>query len=397
MLHVGAGTQFDVAVQAGDTISAIAGKINAAGGDVIGLGGRGQAAADLEGDGHGARGLAVVRRRRSPRDLDAGSTLAATDARFTVDGVAHIARLQHGRRRGRRRDAHAAGADQHARSCCRPIPRTSTSTASSVGSGTSSRPTTRSSTALRGGLHEKPVADPKTAAERSRGLFFNDGAYAVDPRPRPACRDRPRARSVDGVRPGRRDRAQRRRVVRRRCSADALSGRIVLDEAKLRAALRVRPRRGRAPAHRRRPGPRRRRARDAPLRRRRGGHRSRAARSAGASRRRTAARPTGAPRSTAWASASTRASRCCGASSPRWSGRWAQLRHAAGLVRVERCCSAPPRSDRPCGDFRQPAHASFAYVPIPTPWDEDRTRRDARGGRRARTAGRGAGCSASTS
>ncbi len=126
---------------------------------------------------------------------------------------------------------------------------------------------------LRGGLHEKPVTDPQTAAERNRGLFFNDGAYA-------SILDRARRAVADPVHGAATAYDQAAEIgLSGGASSGGLSrGRPVgphrarRGEAAGRA--RRRPRRRRAPADGRRPGSRRRRARDAPLVGRRRGHRS---------------------------------------------------------------------------------------------------------------------------
>jgi flagellar hook-associated protein 2 len=239
VLHVGAGTQFDVAVQAGDTISAIAGKINAAGGDVQASVVEGKLRLTSRETGT-AHAVSVSSDGSLAAGLDVGSTLAATDARFTVDGVAHT-------RSSNTVDDAIAGATLTLRAPTTATPiLLQTDPAHVDVDGVVGRVRNLVSAynavvdGLRGGLQEKPVADPKTVADRNRGLFFNDGAYA-------SILDRVQRATADPVHGAATAYDQAAEIglsggaSSGGLSADALSGRIVLDEAKLRAALAADP------------------------------------------------------------------------------------------------------------------------------------------------------------
>ena len=236
-LHVASGaTAFDVAVAAGDGIATIAQKINAAGGGVAAsvVDGRLRLTATASG---AAAAVALSSDASLAGDLGMAVTLAGQDARFTVDGIAATS--------GTNRVADAIpGVTLDLRAATSGAPVTVTADPSAIDTdGVVAKAKALVAAynatidALTSAIGEKP--DP-TGTTGAKGAFFGDDLYegllgrlngAVTNPVAGLAAGRNQAATI-GLSTGASSGA---------ISTDALSGRLVLDEAKLRDALATDP------------------------------------------------------------------------------------------------------------------------------------------------------------
>jgi len=232
VLHVASGgTSFDVAVAAGDGIGAIAAKINGAGGGVAAsvVDGRLRLTAGATG---AASAVALTSDGSLAGDLGMAMTLAGQDARFTVDGVAATSATN-------RVSDVIPGVTLDLRAATGAAITVTADPAAVDADGVVSRAkalvTAYNATvdALSSAVREKPDTSGATPA---KGAFYGDDLYqdllaklngAVTSPVAGLSSSRAQAASV-GLSTGASTGA---------ISTDALSGRLVLDESKLRDAL----------------------------------------------------------------------------------------------------------------------------------------------------------------
>jgi flagellar hook-associated protein 2 len=233
-LHLAAGaTSIDVAIAAGDSVGTIAAKINTVGGSVSAsvVGGRLRLTSSETG---AANAIALTSDGSLAADLGVTVTLAAQDAQLTVDGIARTSSSN------RVADA-VPGVMLELRGATAASPVTITSDpaavdADAVVTKAKAFVTAYNGTvdALRAAIAERP--DASGAGAVAKGAFYADGLYTD------LLGDLNRAISdtVTGLGAGRNQAAAiglSSGAATGAMSADSLSGRMVLDESRLRAAL----------------------------------------------------------------------------------------------------------------------------------------------------------------
>jgi flagellar hook-associated protein 2 len=233
-LHLAAGaTSIDVAIAAGDSVGTIAAKINTVGGSVSAsvVGGRLRLTSSETG---AANAIALTSDGSLAADLGVTVTLAAQDAQLTVDGVARTSSSN------RVADA-VPGVVLELRGATAASPVTITSDPAAVDADgvvtkTKAFVTAYNSTvdALRAAIAERPDASGAGAA--AKGAFYADGLYTD----LLGNLNRAISDTVTGLGAGRDQAAAiglSSGAATGAMSADSLSGRMVLDETRLRAAL----------------------------------------------------------------------------------------------------------------------------------------------------------------